>query len=115
MERALFYMHLFPGTEAEYDRRHAAIWPEHAEAIRSSGLQAMSGFRRGADVWYYVECEPDRDTAFARHGEIPVVSDWAASFATIIEAGGGPGATTLWYDEVFHSDSGVEGEARRGL
>ena len=23
MERALFYLRLFPGTEAEYDRRHA--------------------------------------------------------------------------------------------
>ncbi len=34
MERVCFYLRLFPGTEAEYDRRHAAIWPELAEAIR---------------------------------------------------------------------------------
>ena len=104
MERALFYLHLYPGTEAEYDRRHEAIWPEHAEAIRSSGLREMTGFRRGTDVWYYIECEPDRDTAFARHGEIPVVADWAASFRTIIEQIRGPDGSMLWYDEVFHSD-----------
>ena len=115
MERALFYLHLFPGTEAEYDRRHEAIWPEHAEAIRSSGLRNMSGFRRGTDVWYYIECEPDRDTAFARHGEIPVVAEWAASFRTIIERINEPDGSMLWYDEVFHSDSAVEGEATRGL
>jgi L-rhamnose mutarotase len=77
VERALFYLHLYPGTEAEYDRRHEAIWPEHAEAIRSSGMRVMTGFRRGTDVWYYIECEPDRDTAFARHEAIPVVAEWA--------------------------------------
>ena len=51
MERALFYLRLFPGTEAEYDRRHEAIWPELADEIRESGLRNMSGFRRGTDVW----------------------------------------------------------------
>ena len=25
MERVLFYLRIFPGTEAEYDRRHAAV------------------------------------------------------------------------------------------
>ncbi len=62
MERALFYLRLFPGTESEYDRRHQAIWPELADEIRASGLRNMSGFRRGTDVWYYVEAEPDRET-----------------------------------------------------
>ncbi len=75
----------------------------------------MTGFRRGTDVWYYIECEPDRDTAFARHGEIPVVAEWAASFRTIIERINEPDGSMLWYDEVFHSDSGVDGEATRGL
>jgi L-rhamnose mutarotase len=115
MERAVFYLHLYPGTEAEYDRRHEAIWPRHAEAIRLSGIRTMTGFRRGTDVWYYVECEPDRDTAFAVHATIPVVAEWAASFATIIESIDGPDGSMLWYDEVFHSDSAVAGDATRGL
>ena len=68
MERALFYLRLFPGTEAEYDRRHAAIWPELAQEIRESGLRNMSGFRRCTDVWYYLEAEPDKTTAFGVHG-----------------------------------------------
>ena len=71
MERALFYLRLFPGTEAEYDRRHEAIWPELADEIRESGLRNMSGFRRGTDVWYYVEADPDRTTAFDVHGPKP--------------------------------------------
>ncbi len=27
MERVLFYFRIFPGTEAEYDRRHREVWP----------------------------------------------------------------------------------------
>ena len=68
MERALFYLRLFPGTEAEYDRRHAEIWPEQVEAIRASGVRNMSGFRRHADVWYFLEAEPDAGTAFGLLG-----------------------------------------------
>ena len=61
MERACFYLRIFPGTEAEYDRRHAEIWPELVDEIRESGLRNMSGFRRGTDVWYYVEARARRE------------------------------------------------------
>ena len=60
MDRACFYLRIFPGTEAEYDRRHAEIWPELVDEIRESGLRNFSGFRRGTDVWYYTEGEPGR-------------------------------------------------------
>ena len=59
MERALFYLRIFPGTEAEYDRRHAEIWPELVERDPGVGHPQLQGFRRGTDVWYYGEYEPD--------------------------------------------------------
>ena len=52
MERVLFYLRIFPGTEAEYDRLHAAVPPELQDEIRASGFRNMTGFRRGTDVWY---------------------------------------------------------------
>ena len=59
MERACFYLRIFPGTESEYDKRHAEIWPELVDEIRESGLRNFSGFRRGTDVWYFTEGDPD--------------------------------------------------------
>jgi L-rhamnose mutarotase len=103
MERALFYLRLFPGTEAEYDRRHAAIWPDLADEIRESGLRNMSGFRRGTDVWYYVEAEPDARTAFAIHGPKPANQRWNHYFRDVIAEIATPDGELFWYDEVFHA------------
>ena len=65
MERALFAVRLFPGTELEYDRRHTNVWAELIAEIRSSGIYKLSAFRRGTDCWWYGECEPDAASAFA--------------------------------------------------
>ncbi len=114
MERTVFYLRIFPGTEAEYDRRHREVWPELQDAIRASGMRTLTGFRRGTDVWYYAECEPDRDTVFAVHGTKDVVARWNAYFSTIIvsdPAAPGP----VFYDEVFHTDGGGTGPSQRAL
>ena len=103
MERALFYLRLFPGTEAEYDRRHAEIWPEQVEAIRESGVRNMSGFRRHADVWYFLEAEPDARTAFGLLGSKPANTRWGHYFRDVIAEMADPAGELLWYDEVFHS------------
>jgi L-rhamnose mutarotase len=116
MERALFRLRLFPGTEAEYDRRHVVIWPELADEIRQSGLRNMSGFRRGTDVWYYLEAEPDRRTAFAIHGPKPANQRWGHYFRDIIAEISGPDGDLLWYDEVFHAGGEpLQGPMARGF
>ncbi len=116
MERALFYLRIFPGTEEEYDRRHREIWPDLAEAIRASGIRSLSGFRRGTDVWYYGECEPDVRTAFSAYGSTPVAARWNDEFRTIIAEMTGPDGDLLWYREVFHADGPpLSGPMSRGL
>ena len=116
MERALFYLRIFPGTEAVYDKRHAEIWRELTDEIRSSGLRNYSGFRRGTDVWYYVEAEPDTKTAFEVHGPKPKNQEWGRYFrdviADITEVDGG----LIWYDEVFHAGGDpLPGPMKRGF
>jgi len=103
MKRACFYLRLYPGTEAEYDRRHAAIWAEQQSAIRAAGISNMSGFRRGTDVWYYAECQPDAKTAFAKLGASKANATWNDSFRPI------------WFEEIFHANGGGAGPFERGL
>lgn len=100
MERVLFYFRIFPGTEAEYDRRHREVWPEVQAAIRESGFRTMTGFRRGTDVWYYAEVETDREAAFAAYGAQDAVRKWTEYFSTIIVTE----PERAYYDEVFHTD-----------
>ena len=43
MKRFGFKMQLKPGCEQEYERRHAAIWPELVEMIHAAGVKNYSG------------------------------------------------------------------------
>lgn len=116
MNRACFYLRVFPGTEADYDRRHAEIWPELMTEIRESGLRNMSGFRRGTDAWYFVEGEPDVKTAFAVHGPKPANTRWNRYFRDVIAQITDDAGELLWYDEIFHTDGRpLEGPFERGL
>jgi L-rhamnose mutarotase len=116
MERACFYLRVFPGTEAEYARRHAEIWPELVTEIRESGLHNMSGFRRGTDVWYYLEADPDAKTALGVHGPKPANQRWNVYFRDVIAQITDDAGELLWYDEVFHSDGPpLGGQFERGL
>ena len=115
MERILVYIRIFPGTEDEYDRRHREIWPEMVAALQESGIRNYSGFRRGTDVWYYGECEPDQAVAFARQGATDVNRRWAHWFRDIIAEITTPDGSPIRYQEVFHSDGPrLDGPFERG-
>lgn len=115
MERIVMYIRIFPGTEAEYDKRHAKIRPELVSEIRGSGIRNVTGFRRGTDVWYYAECHPDVATAFGIQGSKPASMRWRHDFRDIIaeiaDDGGGP----LLYDRIFLADGPpLDGRMTRG-
>ena len=57
MERIGFTMRLLPGAEAEYRRRHAAVWPEMLAELRAAGRPDYSIFLRGDDLFGYLEVD----------------------------------------------------------
>lgn len=115
MERILMYIRIFPGTEAEYDRRHAEIWPELVAEIQESGIRNFTGFRRGTDVWYYGECHPDVATAFGIHGPKPANTRWNRYFRDVIAEIADDDGNLLRYDQIFHADGpALEGPMTRG-
>ena len=76
----------------------------------------MTGFRRGTDVWWYAECEPDRTTAFRRYATGAANKLWGQQFRDVIAEVEAPGGGLIWYDEVFHTDAPApEGPWERGF
>jgi L-rhamnose mutarotase len=84
MERVAFTMRLLPGAEAEYRRRHAAVWPEMLAALRAAGCHDYSIFIDGSDrlgVFKVDDFERFRSLMAAS----PVNDRWQADMAGLID------------------------------
>jgi L-rhamnose mutarotase len=102
MERVGFTMRLLPGQESEYRRRHAAVWPEMLEALRTAGARNYSIFLRGADLFAYLEVT--NFAVFRAAMAATEVNDrWQAEMAALIDPLTDP-ATGFHQrlEEVFH-------------
>ncbi len=86
MERLCHAFVLTEGSEAEYDRMHAEIWPELVAAIVDSGYRDYSLFRRGTHVICVCECHPDVATSRRRMTERhqDVVDRWNEAMEPLI-------------------------------
>jgi L-rhamnose mutarotase len=96
--RHAWIMTLKPGCEAEYKRRHDAIWPELAEAIRASGVTSFSIFRHGLTLFAYQE----RDSATPPGEPAPVMRRWWRAMADLMETEPDFRPVRLPMEEVFH-------------
>jgi L-rhamnose mutarotase len=103
-ERGVFALVVDPDRVTEYDDRHATVWPDMLEALAASGFRNYSGFRRGSQVVYYGEFEPDMTTAMARMSETDVNRRWGESFSGIITTLTDESGQVFRAREVFHLD-----------
>ena len=104
MERVAFTMSIKPGHEAEYRRRHQAVWPEMLKALKEAGCHNYSIYARGLDLFAYMEVD-----SFSRFLAVMEASDanrrWQAFMSDILEVD--PDPTTNFpfaLAEVFHLD-----------
>jgi L-rhamnose mutarotase len=104
MERVGFTMRLLPGQEAEYRRRHAAVWPEMLAALRAAGVRDYSIFIHGTQLFAYLEVE-DFAAFRASMAATDVNDRWQAEMAALIDPLTDP-ATGFHQrlEEVFHLD-----------
>ena len=102
MQRIGFVMRLLPGAEAEYRRRHAAVWPEMLAELTAAGASNYSIFLRGDDLFGYLEVEDLR--RFQDHmAASEVNARWQADMGDLIDPLTDP--ETGFHrqlDEVFH-------------
>lgn len=104
MERVGFTMRVLPGREAEYRRRHAAVWPEMLDALRAAGARDYSIFIRESDLFAFLEV--DDFAAFrAAMAANPINARWQAEMTALIDPLTDP-ATGFHQrlEEVFHLD-----------
>jgi L-rhamnose mutarotase len=102
MERVGFTMRILPGQEAEYRRRHAAVWPEMLAALKAAGARDYSIYLRGRDLFAYLVV--DDFAAFrAAMAASPVNARWQSEMAALIDPLTDP-ATGFHQrlEEIFH-------------
>jgi L-rhamnose mutarotase len=84
MERITFAMKLLPGAEAEYRRRHAAVWPEMLDALRAAGARNYSIYLNGDDLIGVLEVE-DFERFRKTMDAAPINAPWQAEMAALID------------------------------
>jgi len=103
IRRVCFQLQVKPGLIAEYTARHAAVWPDMLEALKSSGWNNYSLFLRpdGLLIGYF---ETDNlDEARARMAGTDVNARWQAEMSGFFEdLNGAPDQGFLQLTEVFN-------------
>lgn len=101
-ERHVFRMRLNPGMEAEYTRRHDAIWPELVDLLHEAGVSD-----------YSIHLDPETNlligvlTRPADHTmddlpNHPVMQKWWAQMADIMETGPDNAPVAVPLTRLFH-------------
>jgi L-rhamnose mutarotase len=104
MIRKAFAMHLKPGFEAEYKRRHDEIWPELARLLKDAGISDYSIFLDpGTLTLFGVQKLAPANRSESLAGE-SVMRKWWDYMKDIMYANpdGSPVSEPL--DEVFHME-----------
>lgn len=104
MERLCFTFELAPGMEAEYERRHAKVWPEVVSAIKESGFSNYSIFRRGTEMIGYAECEPTIGAAMTKLEGYEATARWAQYIRSVMTRAVDDEGRLFTAREVWHLD-----------
>lgn len=97
MQKYAFKMQLNPGAQAEYLRRHDAIWPELVHLLRGAGVSDYSiHLDPDTDILFGVLWRTD-DHTMADLPAHPVMQRWWAHMADLMQThpDGAPVATPL--------------------
>ena len=102
--RNAFTMKLKPGKAAEYKRRHDALWPELAEALREAGISDYAIFLDEASgILFAVQKLADAHTS-ENLPEQAIMKKWWAYMADLMETNPDHSPVTNPLKEVFYME-----------
>ena len=95
-------MKLKPGHEAEYRRRHDALWPELSQALTEAGVSDYSIFLDEESLTLFAVQKLADGHRAARLPSHPVVRKWWAHMAELMEVNEDDSPICVTLPEVFH-------------
>jgi L-rhamnose mutarotase len=104
MQKHAFRMRLHPGQEAEYRRRHDAIWPELEALLREAGVSDYSiHLDRETGLLFGVLSRRDDHRMDDLPGH-PVMRRWWEHMADIMETNPDKSPVAVPLETVFHME-----------
>lgn len=102
IRRFAFKMKLKPGKVAEYRKRHDALWPALADLLKENGIHEYSIFLDAATNTLFAFQKISGSQGSQDLGQHPVVKEWWAYMADIMEINADQSPITIPLDEVFY-------------
>ena len=102
MPKLAFQMKLFPGMEAEYRKRHDAIWPELVDLLHVHGISDYSIFlnQKEGSLFGVLYCaDPIKMDELPKH---PVMKKWWTYMKDIMESNPDHSPVSIPLHEVFY-------------
>ncbi len=101
-ERHAFRMKLHPGMEAEYRRRHDAIWPELVALLGEAGVSDYSIYLDAETGLLFGVLTRTDGHAMDALPEHPVMKRWWAHMADIMETNPDNSPVSVDLEPMFH-------------
>ncbi len=105
MEKVAFKMKLLHGYAAEYQKRHAAIWPALAALLKANGVNDYTIFLdEETNTLFAVQRRAAIGASSQDLGSHPVMQRWWAYMADIMETHADHSPVSRPLKQVFHLD-----------
>jgi L-rhamnose mutarotase len=102
MIRKAFKMSVFPGMEAEYERRHRPIWPELETVLRTHGVHRHSIFLDPETRELFACAEIESEEQWRMIASTEVCRRWWQHMREIMPANADNSPVSHELREVFH-------------
>ena len=104
MTRFAFCMKLYPGREAEYERRHAELWPELAVALRDAGISDYTIWLDRESGVLLALMHLSENPSLEQLSRQPIMRQWWQYMAELMETNDDLSPVIKELEQVFHLD-----------
>jgi L-rhamnose mutarotase len=102
MHRVAFKMHLFPGFEKEYARRHNQIWPDVQQLLKQTGITDYSIFLDESTNTLFAVLKADNLQLLEELPQNEVIKRWWVYMKEVMEANPDNSPVNTPLKEVFY-------------